>query len=147
MTQTTALCFLWFLEKSNMFKERLLFCQVKDSLIEDAILPAIVAAVSSANSRSFSSCRFSSSLWCFLCSSSITFWWDSSMAAKPLSQVAYETRKNYTTVSPWVTWTWAKGSPLIIETEQEKPLDHKVYASADHHRHLFPSNNLQATAC
>lgn len=56
-------------------------------------LPAMVAAVSSSSSRSFSSCRFSSSLWCFLCSSSITFWWDSSMAAKPLSQVAYETGK------------------------------------------------------
>lgn len=53
----------------------------------------MVAAVSSASSLSFSSWRFSSSLWCFLISSSITFWWDSSMAAKPLSQVAYKTEQ------------------------------------------------------
>lgn len=71
-------------------------------------LPAMVAAVSSANSRSFSSCRFSSSLWCFLCSSSITFWWDSSMAAKPLSQVAYETGNHFATVSFQAIWTWTK---------------------------------------
>lgn len=59
----------------------------------------MVAAVSSASSLSFSSCRFSSSLWCFLCNSSMTFWWDSSMAAKPLSHVACGGGKHGTTVS------------------------------------------------
>lgn len=64
-------------------------------------LPAIVAAVSSASRRSFSSCRFSSSRWCFRWSSSMTLWWDSSMAAKPLSQVACE--KGNTGLSAWVS--------------------------------------------
>lgn len=74
-------------------------------------LPAMVAAVSSASSRSFSSCRFSSSLWCFLCNSSITFWWDSSIAAKPLSHVACQRGKHSKTVSSEAQGTWAqKGS-------------------------------------
>lgn len=51
-------------------------------------LPEIVAAVSSANRRSFSSRSFSSSRWCCRCRSSIFFWCVSSMAAKPLSHVA-----------------------------------------------------------
>lgn len=78
------------------------------SFVQECYLPAMVAAVSSASSRSFSSCRFSSSLWCFLCSSSITFWWDSSMAAKPLSHVAYEIGKHGASVSSWAFWTRTK---------------------------------------
>lgn len=51
-------------------------------------VPEMVAAVSSASRRSFSSRSFSSSRWCCRCRSSIFFWCVSSMAAKPLSHVA-----------------------------------------------------------
>lgn len=51
-------------------------------------IPEMVAAVSSASRRSFSSRSFSSSRWCCRCRSSIFFWCVSSMAAKPLSHVA-----------------------------------------------------------
>lgn len=100
-------------------------------------IPEMVAAVSSASSRSFSSWRFSSSLWCFLCSSSITFWWDSSIAAKPLSQVAYEMGKN--AVQLWVHGLCGrgpKGSPKAGKT----PGPYNVS------QHRFPANNWQAAA-
>lgn len=55
--------------------------------------PEMVAAVSSARRRSFSSRSFSSSLWCCLCRSSIFFWCVSSIAAKPRSHVACRMQK------------------------------------------------------
>lgn len=82
-------------------------------------LPAIVAAVSSASSRSFSSCRFSSSRWCFRCSSSMTFWWDSSMAAKPLSQVACE--KGNDSLSAWDSGHGPWGSSPEKDKKTSRP--------------------------
>lgn len=55
--------------------------------------PEMVAAVSSARRRSFSSRSFSSSRWCCLCRSSIFFWCVSSMAANPRSHVAWKVHK------------------------------------------------------
>lgn len=52
------------------------------------LLPAAVAAASSARSRSFSCRSRSSSRWWCLCSSSITCWWDDSISARLRSQAS-----------------------------------------------------------
>lgn len=117
-------------------------CKIKGDFDRKHQVPAMVAAVSSASSLSFSSCRFSSSLWCFLCNSSITFWWDSSMAAKPLSHVACEGRKRGTTVSSGAARTWThKGS-----RGGERGTIWALCSRLDADRRRFAANSLQATA-
>lgn len=96
-------------------------------------VPAMVAAVSSASSLSFSSCRFSSSLWCFLCNSSMTFWWDSSMAAKPLSHVACGGGKHGTTVS--LRGRAGHGPKKVLAGGRERTLwAHRSTVGADRRR-------------
>lgn len=111
-------------------------------------LPAMVAAVSSSSSLSFSSFRFSSSLWCFFCSSSITFWWDSSMAAKPLSQVACGKKRahcscefaGHLSVGP-------KGSPDQELSRRKNLLDLYIIYMPVKIINLVTANHLQAWAC
>lgn len=87
MNFTFYLCQVWALADQENYKkiENFHSCNVTASSIH---VPEMVAAVSSSNKRSFSSRSFSRSRWCCLWRSSIFFWWVSSMAAKPLSQVA-----------------------------------------------------------
>lgn len=65
----------------------------EETTAQCSLLPAAVAAASSARSRSFSCRSRSSSRWWCLWSSSITCWWDDSISARLRSQASCRARE------------------------------------------------------